>query len=226
VLLAPACAACANPLTLPTRGPVCDDCWTAISRFTPPLCDRCGDPLLSWRGLVCHRCAARSPLISRSRAIGSYDGTLRAILHAFKYDGCRSLARGLGARLAIAAAPVLSTADVVVPVPLHRGRERARGFNQARELAAGLGLPVLDVLRRIRATPSQTGLPAPARRDNMRGAFALRRHLDVAGLRVVLVDDVSTTGATIEACAEVLRAGGASDVSAATAARVASPPSG
>jgi ComF family protein len=226
VLLAPACAACANPLTLPTRGPVCDDCWTAISRFTPPLCDRCGDPLLSWRDPVCHRCAGRSPLISRSRAIGSYDGTLRAILHAFKYDGCRSLARGLGARLAIAAAPVLSTADVVVPVPLHRGRERARGFNQALELAAGLGLPVLDVLRRIRATPSQTGLPAPARRDNMRGAFALRRHLDVAGLRVVLVDDVSTTGATIEACAEVLRAGGASDVSAATAARVASPPSG
>jgi ComF family protein len=248
VLLAPACAACAVPLTLPTLGPVCAECWAAIARFTPPLCDRCGDPLLSWRqpfhlkveatgngqvevdaaesGPVCHRCAGRSPLVTRSRAIGSYDGSLRAILHAFKYDGCRSLARGLGARLAIAASPMLSTADVVVPVPLHRRRQRARGFNQARELAAELGLPVLDVLRRIRATPSQTGLSALARRENMTGAFALRRNMDVAGLRVVLVDDVNTTGATIEACADVLRAGGASDVNAATAARVASPPSG
>jgi ComF family protein len=269
VLLAPACAACAAPLTFPTRGPVCDACWAGIAPFPPPLCDRCGDPLLSWRSAdpegapilsrdadrdplaegrdadstdrldegrddsphvpgarVCHRCAGRSAVISRTRAIGPYDGALRAILHAFKYDGCRSLARGLGARLTIAAADVLSTADVVVPVPLHHRRERRRGFNQARELAVELGLPVLDLLRRVRATPSQTGLPAAARRDNMKAAFALRRQMDAAGLRVVLVDDVSTTGATMEACAEVLRAGGAAGVSAATAARVASPPSG
>jgi ComF family protein len=163
--------------------------------------------------------------IACSRGIGSYDGALRAILHAFKYGACPSIARRLGALLCVAAADVLSAADVVVPVPLHYRKERTRGFNQARELAYELGLPVLDVLRRIRVTTSQTGLSASERRANVRGAFAFRRHSDVAGLRVVLVDDVSTTGATMEACAEVLRAGGASDVSAATAARVVSQPS-
>jgi len=161
-------------------------------------------------------------LISHNRAIGSYDGSLRAILHAFKYDGCRSVSRGLGSHLAAAAADILSVADIVVPVPLHHRKQRARGFNQARELAEALGMPVFDVLKRTRSTPSQTGLAASERRENMSGGFALRRNVDVAGLRVVLVDDVSTTGATLEACAEVLRAGGASDVSAVTAARVVS----
>ena len=161
-------------------------------------------------------------MISHNRAIGSYDGSLRAILHAFKYDGCRSLSRGLGSHLAAASADILSVADIVVPVPLHHRKQRARGFNQARELAEELGMPVFDVLKRTRSTPSQTGLAASERRENMGRAFALRRNVDVAGLRVVLVDDVSTTGATLEACAEVLRAGGASDVSAVTAARVVS----
>jgi ComF family protein len=236
VLLAPACAACRVPLIHPSRGPVCHACWDAIGRFTPPLCARCGDPLPSWRvtsvdadGGVCPRCWRRPSPLTRSRAIGPYDGTLRAIVHAFKYEGCRSLARGLAVRLREAAADVLERADVVVPVPLHRSRRRMRGFNQARELAGALGVTAVDALRRTRATPSQTDLPAEARHDNMRNAFALRRGLRrrrLEGLRIVLVDDVSTTGATIEACAAVLRAAGAADVSAVTAARVASRPTG
>lgn len=145
-------------------------------------------------------------------------------MHAFKYDGCRSLSQGLGAQLRDSAADLLAYADVVVPVPLHRSRRRARGFNQARELARRLGVPMVDVLRRIRATPSQTDLPADARHANVQNAFALKRGRGVEGLRIVLVDDVSTTGATIEACARVLRAAGAADVSAVTAARVASRP--
>ena len=146
-------------------------------------------------------------------------------MHAFKYGGCRSLSRGLGARLRESAADLLAAADVVIPVPLHRSRRRTRGFNQARELAAWLGVPMVDALRRIRATPSQTDLPAAARHRNVRNAFALRRghaRRKLEGLRIVLVDDVSTTGATIEACARVLRAAGAADVSAVTAARVVS----
>ena len=94
VLLAPACAACGTSLSHPSRGPVCDGCWNAVGRFTPPLCRRCGDPLPSWRvlaadadgGEVCRRCIGRQSPLTRSRAIGAYDGTLRAILHAFKYD--------------------------------------------------------------------------------------------------------------------------------------------
>jgi ComF family protein len=236
VLVAPACAACGTPLSHPSHGPVCNGCWDAVTSFTPPLCGRCGDPLRSWRVFaadangrqVCCRCAERRSPLTRSRAIGAYDGTLRAILHAFKYDGCRSLSSGLGARLRLATADLLGDADLVVPVPLHRSRRRRRGFNQARELAAGLGVPMVDALRRTRATPSQTGLPAAERRENMRNAFALRRWFarpKLEGLRVVLVDDVSTTGATLEACAEIVRAAGAADVSAVTAARVVSRPS-
>lgn len=230
VLLAPACAACDTPLSHPSSGPVCSDCWNRIRPFTPPLCGRCGDPLPSWRVLstgagVCPRCRRRRSALTGSRAIGAYDGSLRAILHAFKYEGCRSLSRGLAARLREDASDILSGADVVVPVPLHRSRRRMRGFNQARELAARLGVPMVEALRRIRATPSQTDLPAAARHGNVRNAFALSRRHEVQGLRIVLVDDVCTTGATIEACARVLRAAGAADVSAVTAARVVSRPS-
>jgi ComF family protein len=232
VLLAPSCAACDAPLSHPSRGPVCGACWDAIGRFTPPLCGRCGDPQPSWRVLGvaaadaswCARCRRRPSALTTSRAIGAYDGSLRAIVHAFKYEACRSLSRGLGARLRESAADVLAAADIVVPVPLHRSRRRTRGFNQARELAGRLGVPMVEALRRTRATPSQTDLPADARHGNMRNAFALGRGQAVEGLRIVLVDDVSTTGATIEACARVLRAAGAADVSAVTAARVVSRP--
>ena len=121
---------------------------------------------------------------------------------------------------------VLAGAAIAVPVPLHWRRARARGFNQAAELAAALGVPVVRALERTRATSSQTGLPAGRRHANVRGAFALRRGIDVRGLSVVLVDDVATTGATLEACARVLLAAGAREVMAITAARVASRPSG
>jgi ComF family protein len=162
--------------------------------------------------------------VSSARAIGEYDGPLRAILHALKYGKRQSLARPM-ARLMVAAASagdLLDGVDLVVPVPLHRRRRRARGFNQAEELARHLGLQWKDVLRRTRATPSQTDLPAAQRQANVRDAFALRRRHDVDGLTVLLVDDVSTTGATLDACASVLQRAGAREVRALTAARVVS----
>jgi ComF family protein len=231
VLIAPPCAACGEPLHHPTRGAVCDTCWTTISTFVPPLCSRCGDPLPSWRVIsidtgTCPRCRRRPSSIAGCRAIGPYEGSLRAIVQALKYDRRRSLAIELGRRMRDACEEILNGADLVVPVPLHARRRRARGFNQAADLARHLGLPVVPVLRRRQATPSQTDLPASRRHANVRQAFALKRTADVRGLCIVLVDDVSTTGATLEACARVLVNAGAREIRAVTAARVVSKPPG
>lgn len=201
VLWAPQCAACGVILETPVDGPVCRFCWRSIPPTAPPTPG------------------------SRSRAIGEYEGALRAIIHAFKYDGRRSLATGLAERMRGAGLDVLAQADCVVPVPLHRRRERTRGFNQARELARRLGPPVVDALVRRRPTRSQVELPADRRRANVRHAFRMRRRLlgpgvRMKGLTVVLVDDVQTTGATLDACAAVLEESGAARIYTLTAARV------
>ncbi len=165
--------------------------------------------------------------MDRARAIGSYEGCLRAIVHALKYDGRRTIAPSLAARLRETGAALLDGADLVVPVPLHRCRYHRRGFNQAHEIARHLGPPVCAALRRRRHTRPQVELPAAQRHRNVRGAFALsrswwalrgsRRRLE--GQVVVLVDDVSTTGATLAECARVLKRAGVKEVRALTAAR-------
>lgn len=227
VLLAPACAACGVPLDEPTRGAVCGRCWSGVVPITPPVCATCADALPSWRVISaerqrCARCRRRGTAISKARSIGAYDGTLRDIIHALKYDGRRSLARPLAARMRSHGAEILEGADLAVPVPLHRSRRRRRGFNQAADLSRHLGIPCIAALRRTRATPSQTDLPAARRHANVRGAFALRRRVSVEDSCVVLVDDVSTTGATLDACARVLLQAGAREVRALTAARAVS----
>ena len=230
VVLSPACAACEHPLLHPTRGPVCDACWRSIRPLTPPLCDRCGDPLPAWRLVSiplasCPRCRRSPREVDRARAIGAYDGALRAIVHALKYDGRRSLARPLGRLMRERGADILAGAACAVPVPLHPSRRRHRGFNQSADLACHLGVPVRPALRRIRATPTQTGLPAARRHRNMRDAFATTRSArELRGAVVVLIDDVSTTGATLEACARVLKEAGVGEVRALTAARVVTSP--
>jgi ComF family protein len=228
VLLAPECAACGDLLEHPTRGVVCARCWASIVPITPPTCDSCGDPLATWRTLaadtsICTRCSRTDRGVARARAVGPYEGSLRAILHAFKYDRRRSLARPLGAMMRGRAERLLDGAGCAVPVPLHPSRRRQRGFNQAADLAAHLGLPVLHALRRTRRTQTQTELPAAQRHQNVRGAFALRRsnavNRGLQGSIVILVDDVSTTGATLEACARALKLAGVEEVRALTVAR-------
>jgi ComF family protein len=158
------------------------------------------------------------------------------VIHALKYEGRRSLAGPLAALMRSRCQAMLDGAHVIVPVPLHASRRRARGFNQAMDLARRLSggtLPVRAAIRRVRATPSQTGLPAVQRHRNMREAFAPARRLcwrrrrtpaPLRGLVVVLVDDVSTTGATLDACAMALIEMGAAEVRAITAARAVMPP--
>jgi ComF family protein len=228
LLLAPNCAACGQPLARPTRGCVCEACWRAIvvSPAVPP--DDCGAVLCSddaaGVAAALFGAARDSPAISASRAIGPHDGALRAIIHAFKYDGRRSIAAPLGRLMRSAAADLLPHADAVVPVPLHAARRRARGFNQAADLAHHIGPPVVDALARIRNTPTQTALPAAERLTNVAGAFrATRRARALRHATVLLVDDVRTTGATLDACAQALKAADVTCVIAVTAARVATP---
>lgn len=226
ILLAPACAACKLPLDEPTRGPVCAACWGAVVPLSPPLCSTCGDPLPSWRVISldqarCARCRRRTSRVVRTRSIGAYDGALRAIVHALKYDGRRTVAVRLAEAMRSHSADVLAGADICVPVPLHPIRRYRRGFNQAEELARHLGLPVVRALRRVRHTRVQADLPEARRHANVRGAFRARR-VNVQGLVVVLVDDVSTTGATMDACAEALLRAGAREVRGLTAAKAVS----
>lgn len=224
VLLAPTCLACGRPLDTPLAGPICEPCWRAVVPLPPVVCDRCGDPLPALAGTgaaePCRVCAAGLHHLTRSRAAGVYDGTLRVAIHALKYDDRRSLARRLSALMRQHAGELLVGADAVVPVPLHPARHRARGFNQAADLARHLGMPVADVLRRVRATAPQAELPAAARHANVCGAFAASKRMTTwRGTILVLVDDVSTTGATLDACAGALLDAGASEVRAITAAR-------
>lgn len=235
VAFAPECAACCAVLDRPLAGPVCETCWRAIRPLPPPCCRACGDPLPSWRvaSVTMARCARcrRAPMaVAAARAAGEYEGSLREIVHAFKYDGRRTLAAPLGRLLREAGGEILSGAHCAIPVPLHPWRRLRRGFNQATDLARATGIPVVHALWRTRATAPQTGLTAGARRRNVRGAFRLspllaRRSIatHLAGRIVVLIDDVRTTGATLDACARVLQEAGAKEVRALTVARAAPP---
>lgn len=204
VAFAPNCAACGSPLASPLDGCVCASCWAGIA---PP-------PRVAWP----------HGIITAAAAGGDYAGSLRQIVHAFKYDGRRSLARPLGEVMRENGRSVLLDAACVVPVPLHPWRRWRRGFNQAADLALTLQLPVLPILWRRRVTAVQAGLTAAERRRNVRDAFGVsplarqRQRATVKDAIVVLVDDVRTTGATLHACAEVLADLGAREVRAITAA--------
>jgi competence protein ComFC len=203
------CASCGEFLERPSRGPVCSTCWRSVDASIPCVFGVSG-------------------AVDDAGALGLYDGALRSIIHSLKYEGRRSLARPLSARIRARCGAVLDGADLAVAVPLHPSRRRERGFNQALDLARGLGLPVARVLRRVRATPSQTELTVTERHRNVSRAFAPSRLLwlrqDIAGRVVVLVDDVSTTGATLNECAVVLKELGAREVRAVTAAKVVTSP--
>ena len=201
-LIAPPCAVCARVLDEPLDGAVCQACWDRV--------------------VVTTRGRRPSNLIAVTAAIGEYDGVLRDIVHALKYDGRRSTAPPLARLMVRHGGDVLDGADAVVPVPLHARRQRERGFNQAEDLARGLMVPVVPALRRVRATDPQVGLSASARKRNVHGAFEVTSPRSVAHSRIVIVDDVTTTGATLEACARVLKRAGAREVRALTAARVSS----
>lgn len=232
-VLPPQCLACDALVAAP--GSLCAACWQAADFIAPPFCTRCGIPFEfdAGSGALCGACAAQEPDYDRARAVLRYDDVARRLVIAFKHgDRCEG-APAFGRWLARAGGELIAQADLIVPVPLHRNRLWRRRYNQSALLAQGLvralgrGAPPLvpDLLVRRRATPSQGGLSADQRRRNVRGAFAVQRGQEarVGGKRILLIDDVMTTGATVAACASALEHAGVAAVDVLTLARVARP---
>jgi ComF family protein len=204
---------------------LCDDCLAKIPRVLPPLCVCCGRALPpDGTARLCARCQDQPLQITQIRTAVYFEGVVRKAVHRFKYNGLTALSEPLGELMASYWIEHPVPVDVVIPVPLHIARLRERGYNQAtllaRELAARVNLIVDDrLLKRQRATAPQVELNARQRMENVRDAFRCVSQGAIDGKRVLLIDDVCTTGSTLEACAVALRAGGACAVRALTLAR-------
>jgi ComF family protein len=226
-ILPPQCLSCRALVAEP--GQLCGECWRRVRFIEAPFCSCCGRPFAFETGpdTLCGDCAAARPAFTGARAVMIYDDDSRDLVLGFKRGDRLEGAPAFGSWMARSGRELLEAADIVVPVPLHRRRLFTRRFNQAAVLAQAIGksagIPVLtDALQRIRATPSQAGLTRSGRFRNVRGAFAVRarRREILRGRAVVLVDDVMTTGATVDACSRVLLRAGAARVSVLTLARV------
>ena len=222
----PACAICSLPVAVSEQ--LCVKCASKAPRIEPPFCSRCSEPFAGAITEVfsCANCEHR--ILHFESAVAAYRsrGVVRRIIHEFKYGHQLHLRHPIAGWLhETLDDPRLRGRrfDAVVPVPLHPARQRERGFNQAllltELLSARATLPLRDVLQRIRFTTTQTAFDRAERMENLRDAFRLRKNIDVRGWRVLLIDDVLTTGATMSECARVLKASGAISVHAATAAR-------
>jgi ComF family protein len=224
VVLPRACVHCREDLAFGDEGPLCPADLAALPPAPDPACVRCGGALGA-RRVFCGGCAGRLFACRLIRAACAHRGPAASLVHAFKFRGLPAAAREAGRALArdLARRPELGRADAVVPVPLHPRRARERGYNQAelvaREVAAAAGLPLLAALERRRGGGPSWRLGRSGRRAELAGAFAARAGARVAGLRVLLIDDVCATGTTLEECARALRGAGAADVAGAAFAR-------
>jgi ComF family protein len=232
LVLPPSCLTCDQPVDAPGR--LCADCFQRTGFVTEPCCARCGVPFTTpGRGgaaRLCPACALDPGGFDRARAAFRYDAQARRMILPLKYGDRTELARALAVHMARAGAGLLREADVLVPVPLHRARLFRRRYNQAALLAYAIGrgadrAVVPDALRRVRATRPLGGRNAAARAAEVESAFAVRasRAERIAGARVLLIDDVLTTGATANACALALKQAGARRVDVLVAARVPDP---
>ncbi|MCW5698106.1 MAG: ComF family protein [Bauldia sp.] len=222
------CLACERPVA--TDGTLCPDCWGLLRLIEQPFCDRLAIPFAyePGDGALSPEAIADPPPFARMRAVAIYGPVARQLVHGLKYRDHLDLARWMGGWMARAGGDLLATADLVVPVPLHRARLWWRRFNQSAALAAEIARAsgaafAPTVLSRPRSTRRQVGLSATERRVNVRGAFRVVEEVKplIAGRRVVLVDDVYTTGATAKAATRALLRAGAACVDLLVFARVA-----
>jgi len=228
ILFPEACRICGERVREQDGLPICRDCWEKLELITPPFCTICGMPFVSRDGIShpCSSCEKKPPRFKIARAVGKYTGPLREAIIEFKYKGRRSIAGKLGKMMAdmVGRDPGFGDVELVIPVPLHRSRMRERGFNQsellAREIGRELGIPVdTSSLIRAKRTTSQVGLGMEERRKNVAGAFEVLRSESIDGRSLLLVDDVMTTGATVNECSKALMKEGAKSVSVAVLAR-------
>ena len=228
ILFPPLCHVC--KAFIPDAGEihVCAGCREKIIPISSPLCTICGTPFGTWNGIdhLCGPCLSHPPAYDTARAAVVFGGPVQELIHRFKYGHKIHLSRPLGLMTAQRLGDLASAsgADLVIPVPLHKKRLRWRGYNQAQLIAAVLArrwrLPLMRAnLRRIRWTEPQVNLDAAERERNVRGAFAVSDRETIAGKRVILVDDVFTTGSTVAECARTLKKGGAEAVHIVTVAR-------
>lgn len=231
VLFPAPCRICRKALSTASRVPVCAACLASLRRIVPPLCGTCGRPfppvLAASASPVCHACLRHLYHFDRARSFAHYDENLVHLLTLLKYEPAAPLAAWFAARLeeVVRAEPVLAEVDWVVPVPLDRTRLRQRGYNQAeliaRPLAHRIGRPLsTGLLRRLHPRPTKLKLSRRERWETVRGAFEARAGARVDRSQVLLVDDVLTSGATLDACARALRSAGVAAVHAVTVARV------
>lgn len=227
-LLPPACAACGSPATDEVRagaGPVCQNCRLGLPPVPHPACDRCGAPRGTGEAPSCLECKDWPDEVAGAHTLCLLESPARELVHALKYQGWRGVGDFMGTEMARRAPEAVRRADCLVPIPTSRRNRRRRGYNQAAviadALAAALGKPVVPCLERQRQAGTQTALNPMQRRANVSGAFLLPERFRevVAGSRVVLVDDVITTGATVLAAVEALGAGTPGAVAAYAFAR-------
>jgi len=224
--LPPLCAACREAVA--SKG-LCPGCWSKLSFIAPPYCERLGIPFPydPGPGVLSMEAIADPPAYQRARAAVRYDDVARALVHALKYGDRLDLAPTMGCWMANAGQEVTGAADAIVPVPLHWRRQWARRFNQSALLAEVIsratGIPIAHgALKRVKATPQQVGLSQSERALNVHGAFRVPPEPKgaIAGQKLVLVDDVLTSGATVDACARALLRAGATSVDVLVFARV------
>jgi competence protein ComFC len=230
------CRICDSLLTGASRVPICGECLDSFAAPRERSCEVCGQAIASmaWdeeQGLVCRVCQQKTYAFERARYLGIYDGALVRAILLLKWERIEPLGVWFADRLAqiVRRESEILAADIVVPVPLHRDRERERGYNQAglisKPLARKLGLPhKAMLLMRTRPRPNKQVLSLEERWESVRGAFATRPGSQVDKKRVLLVDDVMTTGATLDACARALLESGAKSVLGLTVARAARNP--
>ena len=229
LIVPPCCLVCRAPLS--AHHLLCAPCWREVHFIRPPLCDVLGIPLPFDTGgrMVSAAAAANAPAYDRARAVAHYSGAMRTLIHQFKYADRHDARSLFGRWLAEAGRDLIEGVDVVVPVPLGRWRLLSRRFNQAailvQELSRQTGLAAdLHLLQRSRSTLTQVGLTRDQRRRNLTGALRVprNRRATLEGRNVLLVDDVITTGATVEACARALKRAGAARVDVLALALVTS----